>query len=170
MQSINLPSILTPDFGLLFWMLLAFLIVFCLVAKFGFPIITKMVEERKKYIDESLKKAHEANEKLTGINKESERILNEARIQQAEILNQAKATGDNIIKEAREKAQAESAKIILDAKVQIAAEKENALRDIRQTVADLSIMIAEKVVRQKLADNNEQQKLIEKMLDEVCKN
>ena len=129
-----------------------------------------MVEERKKYIDESLKKAHEANEKLTGINKESERILNEARIQQAEILNQAKATGDSIIKEAREKAQAESAKIILDAKAQIAAEKENALRDIRQTVADLSIMIAEKVVRQKLADNNEQQKLIEKMLDEVCKN
>ena len=170
MQSINLPSILTPDFGLLFWMLLAFLIVFCLVAKFGFPIITKMVEERKKYIDESLKKAHEANEKLTGINKESERILNEARIQQAEILNQAKATGDSIIKEAREKAQAESAKIILDAKAQIAAEKENALRDIRQTVADLSIMIAEKVVHQKLADNNEQQKLIEKMLDEVCKN
>ena len=170
MQSINLPSILTPDFGLLFWMLLAFLIVFCLVAKFGFPIITKMVEERKKYIDESLKKAHEANEKLTGINKESERILNEARIQQAEILNQAKATGDSIIKDAREKAQAESAKIILDAKAQIAAEKENALRDIRQTVADLSIMIAEKVVRQKLADNNEQQKLIEKMLDEVCKN
>lgn len=170
MQSINLPSILTPDFGLLFWMLLAFLIVFCLVAKFGFPIITKMVEERKKYIDESLKKAHEANEKLTGINKESERILNEARIQQAEILNQAKATGDSIIKEAREKAQAESAKIILDAKAQIAAEKENALRDIRQTVADLSIMIAEKVVRQKLADNNEQQKLIEKILDEVCKN
>lgn len=170
MQSINLPSILTPDFGLLFWMLLAFLIVFCLVAKFGFPIITKMVEERKKYIDESLKKAHEANEKLTGINKESERILNEARIQQAEILNQAKATGDSIIKEARERAQAESAKIILDAKAQIAAEKENALRDIRQTVADLSIMIAEKVVRQKLADNNEQQKLIEKMLDEVCKN
>lgn len=170
MQSINLPSILTPDFGLLFWMLLAFLIVFCLVAKFGFPIITKMVEERKKYIDESLKKAHEANEKLTGINKESERILNEACIQQAEILNQAKATGDSIIKEAREKAQAESAKIILDAKAQIAAEKENALRDIRQTVADLSIMIAEKVVRQKLADNNEQQKLIEKMLDEVCKN
>lgn len=170
MQSINLPSILTPDFGLLFWMLLAFLIVFCLVAKFGFPIITKMVEERKKYIDESLKKAHEANEKLTGINKESERILNEARIQQAEILSQAKATGDSIIKEAREKAQAESAKIILDAKAQIAAEKENALRDIRQTVADLSIMIAEKVVRQKLADNNEQQKLIEKMLDEVCKN
>lgn len=56
MQSINLPSILTPDFGLLFWMLLAFLVVFFLMAKFGFPVITKMVEERKNYIDESLQK------------------------------------------------------------------------------------------------------------------
>ena len=64
MQSINLPSILTPDLGLLFWMLLAFLTVFILVAKFGFPVITKMVEERKNFIDESLQKAHEANERL----------------------------------------------------------------------------------------------------------
>ena len=67
MLSINLPSILTPDFGLLFWMLLAFLIVFFLMAKYGFPIITKMVEDRKNYIDESLQKAHEANERLAGI-------------------------------------------------------------------------------------------------------
>lgn len=59
----NLPAILTPDLGLLFWMLLAFLVIFFVLAKFGFPVITKMVEERKAYIDDSLKKAHEANEK-----------------------------------------------------------------------------------------------------------
>lgn len=169
MQSINLPSILTPDLGLLFWMLLAFLTVFFIVAKFGFPVITKMVDERKNYIDESLKKAHEANERLVGIQQECERLLNEARVRQAEILSQAKTTGDSMIREAREKAQAEGAKMLLDAKAQIAAEKENALRDIKQTVADLSVVIAEKVVRQKLADNEQQQKLIERMLDEVCK-
>lgn len=169
MQSINLPSILTPDLGLLFWMLLAFLTVFFIVAKFGFPVITKMVDERKNYIDESLKKAHEANERLAGIQQECERLLNEARVRQAEILSQAKTTGDSMIREAREKAQAEVAKMLLDAKAQIAAEKENALRDIKQTVADLSVVIAEKVVRQKLADNEQQQKLIERMLDEVCK-
>lgn len=169
MQSINLPSILTPDLGLLFWMLLAFLTVFFIVAKFGFPVITKMVDERKNYIDESLKKAHEANERLAGIQQECERLLNEARVHQAEILSQAKTTGDSMIREAREKAQAEGAKMLLDAKAQIAAEKENALRDIKQTVADLSVVIAEKVVRQKLADNEQQQKLIERMLDEVCK-
>ena len=169
MQSINLPSILTPDLGLLFWMLLAFLTVFFIVAKFGFPVITKMVDERKNYIDESLKKAHEANERLAGIQQECERLLNEERVGQAEILSQAKTTGDSMIREAREKAQAEGAKMLLDAKAQIAAEKENALRDIKQTVADLSVVIAEKVVRQKLADNEQQQKLIERMLDEVCK-
>ena len=169
MQSINLPSILTPDLGLLFWMLLAFLTVFFIVSKFGFPVITKMVDERKNYIDESLKKAHEANERLAGIQQECERLLNEARVRQAEILSQAKTTGDSMIREAREKAQAEGAKMLLDAKAQIAAEKENALRDIKQTVADLSVVIAEKVVRQKLADNEQQQKLIERMLDEVCK-
>ena len=169
MQSIKLPSILTPDLGLLFWMLLAFLTVFFIVAKFGFPVITKMVDERKNYIDESLKKAHEANERLAGIHQESERLLNEARVRQAEILSQAKTTGDSMIREAREKAQAEGAKMLLDAKAQIAAEKENALRDIKQTVADLSVVIAEKVVRQKLADYEQQQKLIERMLDEVCK-
>lgn len=168
MQSINLPSILTPDLGLLFWMLLAFLIVFFLMAKFGFPVITKMVEERKQFIDESLRKAHEANERLAGIREESERLLSEARARQAEILSQAKATGDGIVREARERAQAEGAKLLQEAKAQIEAEKENALRDIREAVADLSVAIAEKVVRQKLADDKEQQKLIERMLDEVC--
>lgn len=169
MLSINLPSILTPDFGLLFWMLLAFLIVFFLMAKYGFPIITKMVEDRKNYIDESLQKAHEANERLAGIQQESERLLAEARAKQAEILAQAKATGDSIVSEARNKAQADGAKLLQEAKAQIAAEKENALRDIRQTVADLSIVIAEKVVCQKLANNDEQQALIEQMLNEACK-
>lgn len=169
MQSINLPSILTPDFGLLFWMLLAFLIVFFLMAKFGFPVITKMVEDRKNYIDESLKKAHEANERLAGINRESERLLEEAHARQAEILSQAKATGESMVREAREKAAAEGRKLLADAKEQIAVEKENALRDIRQTVADLSVVIAEKVVRRKLNADSDQQKLIERMLDEVCK-
>lgn len=169
MQSINLPSILTPDVGLMFWMLLAILVVFGLMAKFGFPVIINMVNERKNYIDESLQKAHEANERLASIEQEGERLLNEARARQAEILSQAKATSDSIVREAREKALEEGAKMLQDAKAQIAAEKENALRDIRETVADLSVVIAEKVVRQKLANTTEQQKLIEQMLDEVCK-
>ena len=75
----KLPAILTPDLGLLFWMLLAFAVVFFVLAKYGFPAITNMVEERKKYIDESLKKAHEASERLENIKQEGEAILQEAR-------------------------------------------------------------------------------------------
>ena len=74
----NLPSILTPDLGLLFWMLLAFLVVFFVLAKYGFPAIIGMVEERKNYIDESLRKAHEASERLGNIQMEGESILQEA--------------------------------------------------------------------------------------------
>ena len=150
-------------------MLLAFLVVFCLLAMFGFPVITKMVEERKAYSDASLQKAHEANERLAGIEQECERLLNEAHARQAEIINQAKAMGDSMVRQAREKAQAEGAKLLQEAKEQIVVEKENALRDIRQTVADLSVAIAEKVVRQQLKGNAEQQKLMERLLDEVCK-
>lgn len=169
MLSINLPSILTPDPGLMFWMLLAFLIVFALMAKYGFPVITKMVEDRKAFIDESLQKAHEANQRLAGIEDESRRMLEEARAGQAEILRQAKATGDSIVEDARRRAQVEGEKLIRDAKAQIAAEKENALRDVRGAVADLSLAIAEKVVRRKLSENGEQQRIIEQMLDEAYK-
>ena len=86
---------------------------------------------------------------------------------QAEIINQAKAMGDSMVRQAREKAQAEGAKLLQEAKEQIVVEKENALRDIRQTVAELSVAIAEKVVRQKLSGDKQQQQLIERMLDEV---
>ena len=165
----NLPSILSPDLGLLFWMLLAFLIVFFLLKKFGFSIIVNMVEERKNFIDESLKNAREANEKLANIQAESEALLKEAREQQATILKEAMATRDIIIKEAKDKAQVEGLKILDDAKAQISAEKENALRDIRSTVADLSVQIAEKVMRRQLDKDAEQEKFIERMLDEVTK-
>lgn len=167
MDSINLPSILTPDIGLLFWMLVAFLVVFFVLAKFGFPVITKMVEERKNFINESLLNAREANQKLASIQAEGEAILKEAREQQATILREAMATRENIIKDAREKAQTEGSKLLEEAKAQILVEKENALRDIRSTVADISVQIAEKMLRTKLEGDKEQEKLIERMLDEM---
>ena len=163
----NMPSILTPDFGLLFWMLLSFLVVFFLLAKYGFPAIVNAVEERKNFIDESLKNAREANEKLAGIQAESETLLREAREKQAQIIKEAMATRDSIIAEARDKAQAEGRQQLEEAKKAIEAEKELALRDIRSQVADLSMQIAEKVLRNKLAGDGEQEKYIERMLDEV---
>ena len=99
----NLPSILTPDLGLLFWMLLSFLVVFVVLAKYGFPAIVNMVDERNKYIDDSLRKAHEAQERLANIEKEGESILQEAREKQAQILKEAAESRDAIVEQAQQK-------------------------------------------------------------------
>ena len=163
----NLPSILTPDLGLLFWMLLAFLVVFGVLAKFGFPAIVGMVEERKKFIDESLKNAHEAVERLANIQQESEAMVQQAREQQSAIIKDAGAVRDAIIAEAQNKAKAEAARIMEEANLQIEREKQAAIRDIRAQVAQLSVQIAEKVVRTNLSSDAQQMQLIDRMLDEV---
>ena len=92
MDFTQLPAILTPDVGLLFWMFLAFLVVFCILAKYGFPAITNMVDERNRFINESLSKAKEAEERLANIQQEGESILQEAREKQAQILMPSRAT------------------------------------------------------------------------------
>ena len=164
----KLPSILTPDLGLLFWMLLAFLVVFFVLAKYGFPAIIGMVDERKKYIDESLRKAHEASERLANIKEEGEAILQDAREKQAQILKEASETRDSIIGNAQTKAREEGARLLSEAKAEIEAEKQNAIRDIRTQVAQLSVQIAEKVVRQQLSTDARQMDLINKLLDDVA--
>ena len=163
----NLPSILTPDIGLLFWMFLAFVVVFFILAKYGFSAIIDMVENRKKYIDESLRKAHEASERLENIQQEGETILQEAREKQAFIMKEAAETRDAIVEKAQEKARDESARLLADAKKQIEIEKQNAIRDIRSQVAELSVQIAEKVLRERLSSDEQQMEMIDRLLDEV---
>ena len=166
-MDMNLPSILTPDFGLFFWMLVAFLVVFLLLAKFGFPVITKSVEERKNFIDESLRKAHEAQERLANIEKEGESILQEAREKQTQILREAAQTRDAIVEQAQEKARQEGSRLLDEAKTAIDQEKNAAIADIRRQVAALSVDIAGKVLRENLKDDKSQMDLIDRMLDEV---
>ena len=167
MDFTQLPAILTPDLGLLFWTLLAFLVVFGILAKYGFPAITNMVDERNRYIDESLRKAHEAQERLANIEKEGESILQEAREKQAQILKEAAETRDAIVEQAQAKARSEGARLLDEAKMAIEQEKKAAIADIRQQVATLSVDIAEKVLRKNLKDDKSQMDLIDRMLDEV---
>lgn len=167
MDFTKLPAILTPDLGLLFWMLLAFLVVFFVLAKFGFPAIVNMVSERKRYIDESLQKAHEASERLENIRQEGEAMLQEAREKQAQILKEAAQTRDDIVEKAQEKAKMEGARLLSEAKAEIESEKQQAISDIRAQVAELSVEIAGKVLREKLSSDAEQMKLIERLLDDV---
>lgn len=162
-------SLLQPEFGLLFWMLLSFGLVFVILAKFGFPIITKMVAERKQFIDESLDAAKSANEQLAAIKENGEALMMQAREQQVKILNDAAATRDRIINEAKENAQLETKKQLDEVKILIQAEKEEAIREVRREIASLSVDIAEKVIRTTLDKDKKQMDMIERMLDEVSK-
>ena len=163
-------DLLIPSTGLLFWMTITFLVVFFLLWKFGFPVITGMVKERQAFIDESLKKAHEANERLANIQKEGESILQEAREKQAQMLKEAAATRDAIVEQAQTKARSEGARLLDEAKATIEQEKKAAIADIRQQVATLSVQIAEKVLKQNLKDDKSQMDLIDRMLDDVSAN
>lgn len=160
-------DLLMPAFGLLFWMTVVFLIVFFILKKAGFPAIIKMVNDRKEYIDDSLKKAHEANEKLAKFQKQGESILQDAREKQAAILKEAAETRDAIVEKAQDKAREEGARLLSDAKSQIETEKQNAIREIRTQVAELSVHIAEKVLKEKLSSDKEQMDMINRLLDEV---
>ena len=160
-------SLLVPDSGLLFWMLLSFGIVFFVLAKVGFPIITKMVDERKQYIDHSLIVAKEANEQLANIKAEGESILAKANEVQIRILKEAAEARERIVREAKEQARIEGDKILTDVRRQIQTEKEDAIRDIRRQVAILSVDIAEKVLRKNLESDKEQMQMIDRMLDEL---
>ena len=162
--------LLQPDFGLVFWMLVSFGIVFFILAKFGFPIIVKMVDERKAFIDKSLEAAKAANERLAGIQEESERILKQTRDEEIRILKGAQETRSKIIGEAKEQAAVEAGKLIAEAKTAIQKEKELAIRDIRNRVADLSLDIAEKVLRKNLENPPAQRELVQKLIEEVQKN
>lgn len=166
----TLPSILTPDTGLLFWMLLAFLVVFFILAKFGFPAIINMVDKRNQYINENLKKAQQAAAQLENIKQEGESLLQEAREKQASILKEAAATRDAIVEKAQEKAQEESARILGEAKAEIEAQKQAAISELREQVAILSVEVSEKILRKKLGTDAAQMDYINQMLDEVTSN
>lgn len=160
-------DLLIPEGGLLFWMTLVFVIVFLILWKFGFPAIVKMIDERKAFIDESLCKAKEANDKLQNIQKEGEAMLQEARDKQAAIMREAASTRDAIVEKAQAKANDEGARILAEAKAEIDSQKQAAIRAIRTQVAELSVQIAEKILREKLAASDKQNALIDKLLDEV---
>lgn len=160
-------GLLTPDPGTVFWMIVIFGVVFFILARYAFPVIIGMVEERKNYIDQSLEAARQANEQLAHVRQETERMLAEAREEQTRILKEASQTRDRVIKEARVRAQVEAQKALEETRLQIVAEKESALNDIRRQVAVLSVDVAEKILRKDLKSEPEQLDLVNRLIDEM---
>ena len=160
-------NLLLPDSGLIFWMTIIFAIVFFVIAKFGFPMITGMVEKRKTRIEEAIEAARKAEDAIAHLNQEQERLIAQTREQQAQLKKDAAAERDRMIALAREQARVEAQKIMDEAKARIAEEKEDALRDMRREVSVLSLAIAEQILRKELKSDKSQKELVDKLVDEL---
>ncbi len=161
-------NLVTPDSGLLFWMVIIFGIVFFILWKFGFPIITDMVEKRSAHIDESLKLAQEAEKRMQDLAREQAELIEKTRLEQNRILKEATQSRAAIIAKAEEEAAQRADKLLEKARTEIAAEKESALRDIRLEVARLSVGIAEKVIRKDLSTDEAQMQYLDRLVDEAA--
>lgn len=160
-------GLLQPELGLLFWTSLAFGVVLFLLCKFGFPVILRSVEERRKFIDSSIDAAHEAEVRLERVTLDSEAIVEKAEAERQMILRSAGEERDRIVTEARAKAEEEARRIVAEAREQATEEREHILRDGRQQVAALAVALSEKLLREELRDRQSQTKLADRLLDEI---
>ncbi len=153
--------------GLFFWQTVLFLALLFLLRKFAWKPILNAVNEREEGIKNALDEAENARKEMQNLNADNERILKEARAQRDELLKEAREMKENIISEAKGEAQIQANKVVEQSQATIQAEKQAAITDLKNQVAELSVGIAEKVVRGELSDKNKQIKLVEEMLKEV---
>ena len=150
--------------GLFFWQSLLFIALILLLKKFAWGPILSAVEDREEGIKEALALAEKAKEKMQALNADNERILAEARIERDILLKEAREMKDKIVSEAKDQANTEADKILLSAKEQINNEKLKAITELKNQVADMSIDIAEKILRSELSDVNKQKELVAQVL------
>lgn len=157
----------TPDYGTIFWMLIIFGIVLFILKKFAWAPILNALKEREESISEALNSADRARREVAGLKASNDLILIEARKEKEQILKEARDIKDKMIAEARVLASAETQKGIENARQQIQAEKVAAINDIKTQVADLSVMIAEKIIRKQLDNPKDQKVLAQELLKEL---
>lgn len=160
-------ELFTPDFGLIFWMFVAFGVLFLVLWKFAWPMILKTVDSRADLIDKGVEYAQAAKEQLDNAREEANSFLNEARRQQADILREADKMKTQIIEEARTAAQTEAQKVMDSAKLQIEQQQKEAQQQLRNQVSEMALEIAGKVVKTQLEDDKNQTKLVGTLLDEL---
>jgi len=160
-------ELVSPDIGTIFWMLLMFIIVLVILKKFAWKPILNALEKREKSIEDSLRSAELAKEEMEKMKADNKLVMAQARKERDEMLKETKQASEKLLNEARGKASEEAKKIIESARQQIRHEKTVAISEIRDQVAELSVDIAEKVLREKLKSSKEQQELMDKLLDEI---
>jgi F-type H+-transporting ATPase subunit b len=162
--------LINPGFGMFFWMTLAFAIVLFVLGKYAWPSILKGLKEREQSIQESLDAAKEAQEQMKRLKLDNEKLLAEAKEERDLILADARKIKEKMLADAKEKAEQEADAIVEGAKVRINNEKKAALIEIKNTIAEYSIDIAEKILREELKDKKRQQEYVNKLLKETSLN
>ena len=157
-------QLVTPAIGLMFWTVVIFILLLVILKKFAWKPILKAVDDRNSSITEALLSAEKAKAEMEQLSANNEKILQEARIERDSIIKEARAIKENTISEAKNKASIEAEKIILSAKEQISNEKMKAMTALKNEIADLSIQMAEKILKSELKDEKSQKKLIEETL------
>lgn len=160
-------ELFTPDFGLVFWMFVSFAILFFVLWKFAWPVILKNVDSRADLIDKGVEYAQNAKLQLDNAQQQAQEYITEARRQQADMLREADRLKTQIIEEARSAAQVEAQKVMDAAKVQIQQQQKEAEHQFRNQVSEFALDIAEKVVKNQMADKQAQTKLVNSLLDEI---
>lgn len=163
-------NLFLPESGLVIWMLVAFSILFFVLAKFAWPGIMKSITQRQEHIADSLRKADEAVKTLESLQEKGNKIIAEAQAEQIKMVQETKDLNQKMIAEAKVKAESEAAKIIEAANEQIKRDKEDAIKALRQEVAALSIEMAEKVLKKELTDKKAQSAYINSLLSSMEKN
>jgi F-type H+-transporting ATPase subunit b len=164
MQLLALNPLVKPDIGLLFWTTVTFLILLVLLRKFAWKPILNAVKAREASIDGALAAAEEAKEEMAKLKSDNDRIMKEAREERDALLKEAREIKDRTIAEAKEKAGEEAKRILADAHEQIENQKMAAITELKNQVGEMSIAIAEKILRSELADKGKQEALVDEQL------
>ncbi len=157
--------LISPGIGVIFWMAISFGILVFILAKFGWPMMLKMLKKREEDIASALNAAEKAREEMKQLEADNQSILQEAKRKRDEILQNARLTSEKIIEDAKARAQEESDRIVEGAREKINYEKLKAVHDLKNQIANLSIEIAEKLINDELSDTTKAAKLVEKELE-----
>jgi len=163
-------ELLNPNVGLVFWMMISFLLLLVLLRKFAWKPIISTIKNREESIHKALNAAIEAEKKLGTLKSENEALLAQAKKEREEILKEAREARERMITEAKDKAQQEAGLLLASARENIQNEKMKAITELRNQVAVLSIEIAEKILKEKLSDDKKQQEVMDTILKEVTLN
>ncbi|RAK64043.1 F0F1 ATP synthase subunit B [Hymenobacter edaphi] len=156
-----------PSFGLLFWQLAIFVILLLILRAFAWKPILAALSEREESIEGALRQADQAKLEMQALKADNDKLLAEARMERDRILKEAGAMSNQLIETAKQKATDEGARLIMQAREAIQNEKQAALAEVKNTAAQLSIDIAERILRRELTDATAQKQLVTDYLQEV---